>query len=77
MPKQGQRGVRTQANTYRVKHMHTNKHPAASAGSNTPLNIVLVAKSESISRGRKPDSWGETDSVRARQRGNSTDLNIL
>lgn len=78
LPKQGQRGVHTQANTYRVKHMHTNKHPAASAGSNTPLNIVSVPKSESISGGRKTDSWGETDSVRERQnRGNSLDLNIL
>lgn len=50
--------------------MHTNKHSAASAGSNTLLNIVLVPKSESISKGRKTDSWGETDSVGARQRGN-------
>lgn len=78
LPKQGQRGVHTQANTYRVKHMHTNKHTAASVGSITPLNIVSVPKSESIiSGGRKTDSWGETDNVRARQRGHSIDLSIL
>ena len=34
--------------------MHTNKHPAASAGGNTPSkNAALVPKSESIRGGRK------------------------
>lgn len=47
------KAVHTQANTYRVKHPHTNKHSAASAGSNTLLNTVWVLKSESISNGRK------------------------
>lgn len=57
LPKQGQMGVHTQANTGRVKHMHINKHPAASAGScNTPMNSGLVPKSESISEGGKTDT---------------------
>ena len=49
---------RGSTHTYKMKHMHTNKPSAASAGSYTLLNIVLVPKSESIQGRRETSSWG-------------------